>query len=139
MIQGASLKACETQNRSLRRSSRCKALWAKPTQVLKPRVPEEGIYLRQFVDKRVASRGIDSLLSSWIQAFASRTIGAAATSGVREADASGTHLVRRIGLLPRKPVTISRTEHKVVGSSGVPGGCSRRFIVSHLISVTCVQ
>src|SRR5271166_3081985 len=99
MIQGASLQACETQNRSLRRSSRCKALWAKPTQVLKPTVSREGIY---------------SLLRSWIQAFASRTIGAAATSGVREADASGTHLVRRIGLLPRKPVTISRTERKVV-------------------------
>ena len=55
----------------LRRADRCKALWAKPTQVLKPRVPEEGIYLRQLVDKRVASRGIDSLLRSWIQAFAS--------------------------------------------------------------------
>jgi len=54
------------------------------------------------------------LLRSWIQAFASRTIGAAATSGVREADASRTHLVRRIGLLPRTPVTISRTERKVV-------------------------
>src|SRR5271165_652737 len=25
------------------------------------------------------------------------------------------------------------------GSSGVPGGCSRRFIVSHWISVTCVR
>src|SRR5208283_2668486 len=33
MIQGASLQACETQNRSLRRSSRCKALWAKPNTV----------------------------------------------------------------------------------------------------------
>ena len=28
---------------------------------------------------------------------------------------------------------------KKKGSSGVPGGCSRRFIVSHLISVTCVR
>ena len=83
-------------------------------QVIKPRVPEEGISPGQFVDKRVASRGIDSLLRSWIQAFASRTIGAAATSGVREADASGTHLVRRIGLLRRKPVTVSRTERKDV-------------------------
>ena|SRR5271157_1171501 len=26
-----------------------------------------------------------------------------------------------------------------LGSSGVPGGCSRRFIVSYLISVTCVR
>src|SRR5208337_3103180 len=25
------------------------------------------------------------------------------------------------------------------GSSGVPGGCSRRFIVTHLTSVTCVR
>src|SRR5271166_3857214 len=30
-------------------------------------------------------------------------------------------------------------QQKSVGSSGVPGGCSRRFIVSHLISVACVR
>ena len=29
--------------------------------------------------------------------------------------------------------------HFGFGSSGVPGGCSRRFIVSHLTSVTCVR
>ena len=33
--------------------------------------------------------------------------------------------------------TTSLTWHE--GSSGVPGGCSRRFIVSHLISMTCVR
>src|SRR5271166_302414 len=30
-------------------------------------------------------------------------------------------------------------QQKSIGSSGVPGGCSRRFIVSHLMSVTCVR
>src|SRR5208337_3120243 len=31
------------------------------------------------------------------------------------------------------------SERRSLGSSGVPGGCSRRFIVSHLISVICVR
>jgi hypothetical protein len=54
-----------------------------------------------------------------------------------------THQLRPINMNGRSILAVtsplSLRKEKEIGSSGVPGGGSRRFIVSHLISVACVR